>query len=437
MASLDNYLYLLENHSKAIFFPQLSLDSGRDFEPTVLEGFGEVRMSSSSCFEYTLRGRSKDPAIVMKKLRGSQDNPYDTFEQFRLRGVDSEGANWMLGWTSPEFKAYEGDEWVLVGKVTGMTCDQMQLGDPESSVENVFEIPLHSPIAQVMKQVMFSRQRQGDPVSRERTLEILNTKIKFDFEPSTSILTVIAQTSSSFEHPYAENWLAEPFRIIFGQLLYPRLVARNFKDGRVMISIRRTHSYANKALYAALWSKVGNGISNSQENFWDLYGQILTYIAQTRDKNGHQNFEANSLTRFYEELIQATHGSRWVVALTLASIVEGQARLLIQPGEFRKDINEDEIESLCKHISEWSGCKKMSGYAINSVKQTKEITPTRLLVRFRDAGIVTASQVNSWKEIRNAVMHGKLISPWPTEEEDNKILDLANLVHSMSLEIIS
>lgn len=60
MATLDKWLYLLGDTPRTIMFPQLSLDSGRDGEPTVIEGRGEVRMPTPSHFEYTLKGRPTD-----------------------------------------------------------------------------------------------------------------------------------------------------------------------------------------------------------------------------------------------------------------------------------------------------------------------------------------------------------------------------------------
>jgi hypothetical protein len=54
-----------------------------------------------------------------------------------------------------------------------------------------------------------------------------------------------------------------------------------------------------------------------------LYAALLTLIAKDRDKQGLKNFEANPVTRFYEEIIQASQGSRRVLCVTLATVSEG------------------------------------------------------------------------------------------------------------------
>ena len=69
------------------------------------------------------------------------------------------------------------------------------------------------------------------------------------------------------------------------------------------------------------------------EEFWHLYSSLLTLIAEDKDEQGHPNFEAHSLTRFYEEIIQATKGSRWVLCMTLSSVAEGIIRLLNPTGQ--------------------------------------------------------------------------------------------------------
>ena len=42
----------------------------------------------------------------------------------------------------------------------------------------------------------------------------------------------------------------------------------------------------------------------------------------------------------------------------------------------------------------------------------------------------------SWTIIRHAVMHGKLVSPWATEEEDMRIYHLVDLVRRLTHELL-
>jgi hypothetical protein len=58
-----------------------------------------------------------------------------------------------------------------------------------------------------------------------------------------------------------------------------------------------------------------------------------------------------------------------------------------------------------------------------------------------DDGCDGLTQANSWRpvskrDMRNQVAHGKLISPWSTEEEDARLLDLANLMHALTFNLV-
>jgi hypothetical protein len=54
-------------------------------------------------------------------------------------------------------------------------------------------------------------------------------------------------------------------------------------------------------------------------------------IAKGKNEQGLPNFEADRITRFYEEIMRASQGSRWVLCMTLASVAEGLARALMTP----------------------------------------------------------------------------------------------------------
>jgi hypothetical protein len=59
--------------------------------------------------------------------------------------------------------------------------------------------------------------------------------------------------------------------------------------------------------------------------FWSTYTALLVHVALARDQLGNPNFEANKITRLYEECIQAASSTRWVWALTFASANEALA----------------------------------------------------------------------------------------------------------------
>lgn len=148
-------------------------------------------------------------------------------------------------------------------------------------------------------------------------------------------------------------------------------------------------------------------------------------------------FQSHKLTRIYEELTQAGRGSRWVRALTLASSVEALAGMLLSPGQSRFDTDHEAIASLKAHIKAWKGSSDLKSRVINYVHRAGAATPISVLRELVDRDVLKTGHVEAWEAIRNAVMHGKLISPWPTEEEeDARLRDLAELVHRLSGKVL-
>jgi hypothetical protein len=67
--------------------------------------------------------------------------------------------------------------------------------------------------------------------------------------------------------------------------------------------------------------------------FWALYAQLLELVASGRDENGEPNFGTpHKITRLYDEIVQASRGSRWVWALTFASAIEALVQMMIPKG---------------------------------------------------------------------------------------------------------
>ncbi|GKV94613.1 hypothetical protein PEC301645_20600 [Pectobacterium carotovorum subsp. carotovorum] len=266
-------------------------------------------------------------------------------------------------------------------------------------------------------------------------VEILGSNIEFEFESDTGLLSVRATASPDFPLTYTENWLGEPLRIMMGDLIYPRLVARNFSDGKSFIWLRRVSSLSNLSPWIALW-RCENKLKD-KEDFWEMLSMILKYIATSRDKNDQRYFESNNLTRYYEELIQAGIGSRWVWALTLASTVEALVLEFYPRGIKDNSADIHAISSLSNHIKNWNGNNDLKSAAISAVKRKEQIPVSKALSIMRDKGEVCHEGVAAWNSIRNTVMHGSLISLYSDQDEDMKITHLANLVHALTKKLIS
>lgn len=436
MRTLEYWKSRLTGVPSTIECPEMRLLSGDDQEPPIFVGPGHIDIRSSTEIDFTMFAVAADGSDAFRRLVRAKDNPYEVFDQFRLVATDYEGHGWACGWTRPNLKGLPKVGWPLTGQLSSLVT---QASGPwvsrDSGVELVFQPKLRLP----MDQRMVSVTSVGDEEIARRfsdgqhTIHALGTEIKFFYLPYDDFLWVTAKTSEKLQHPYAENWIGEPLRALLGQLTFPRLVARNFGNGTAQVWLRGSPRLVGDPRIASL---VSGDPFDPKAKFWEIYATLLTLIAEARDGKGNPNFESHQITRFYEEIAQATHGSRWVLCLTLASTSEGLAKMLMRPEERKSDFAETEISSLKTHIAAWQGDAELRGRALNFVAYVSERTIRKYLQDLVTRGVLNKSQVRAWMDVRNEVMHGNLVSPWATKEEDERLHDLAELVHGLTHELI-
>ena len=263
---------------------------GRDHEPDVFTGPGRIEIRRATEIRFFMYGTAADNSVAFRKFVSAQRNPYDVFEQFRLVAVDYNGIEWSGGWTKVDFSTDVKSGWPLTGKLNGLST--LATGNwvaQTSGVELLLIPPLELPATEWMsstttigvEKIEYSR-RPG-----RQTIDALGTKIEFAYEPSGEALWITAPTSEAFPHPYAENWLTEPLRIMLGSLIYPRMVARNTGDGRAHVWLRPSPAYQKYAPFA-LMPAFGPEAGHIPA-FWNLYARLLTLIGSARDKDNHPN----------------------------------------------------------------------------------------------------------------------------------------------------
>jgi hypothetical protein len=409
---------------------------GRDHEPPVFVGPGHIDITSSTVIDFTMFASATDQQDAIRRINRAQGNPYDACDQFRLIATDYEDTEWICGWILPNVKNVTTVGWLLTGRINGLLT---RVSGPwvstDSSVELVFHPQLWLPMEKAMESVSFV---DGQEIARKRssgqqTIHALESEVNFFYTPTNESLWVTAKTSDKLKHPFAENWISEPLRILLGQLVFPRLVARNFGNGTADVWLRASpRHFSNSGLASLL-----QGIPFEQpENFWNLYASLLTLIAEARDEQGQPNFESKRITRFYEEIVQATQGSRWVLCLTLASTAEGLATMLMRPDERKSDFDSKDIEGLKSIIKAWEGSNKLKNRVLGWFPLLMRTSVSRYLRDLVGRGVLKTENERAWDAVRNAVTHGNLVSPWPTQEEDERILALADLVHRLTHQLI-
>jgi hypothetical protein len=437
MVTLDRWRTFLST-PKTLTFPHLEL-KGRDHAPSIVIGAGEVRMPSLNEFTFALSGMAADVDYASAELNRRRERPYDSLARPRLNGVDADGVEWSCGYTLP-WVSTDRACWKLGGEIVSLhTDDHGAVVSQGTGTELMFLLRVGDPMTLAMAGFMHAGEPSG---GLHKELKILGSNIRFTYELASSMLLVEASGSPELPHPYAENWLSEPLRILFGQLIYPRLVARNFGGGRAFVSVRRCPDPIRGADWAALWSRHDLSQKDSAQ-FWSYYEQLLCLIARARGKDGSPNFEAHKLTQLYEECVQAALGSRWVWALTFASSIEALVKMNPRSS---KPPTQAELEAIAfrtaaiadleKHINAWRGEPRLKQAAIDAVRRTENLSTRRALRDLKDAGVITAQHLSAWVDIRNEVMHGNLVSRYSNEEKDAQLLALAAMMHALTRELL-
>lgn len=57
---------------------------------------------------------------------------------------------------------------------------------------------------------------------------------------------------------------------------------------------------------------------------------------------------------------------------------------------------------------------------------------TNYLKTLTSQGVIKRENEKTWTMVRNEVTHGRLVAPWTTEEDDQNIQNLMDLVRSLS-----
>ena len=211
-------------------------------------------------------------------------------------------------------------------------------------------------------------------------------------------------------------------------------MARNFGDGTADVWLRPS---PRRFRYPGIASLISGNSANSVAQFWELYANLLVLIAEARDEKDQPNFESHPVTRFYEEIAQATQGSRWVLCMTLASAAEGLARLLMTPAERKPEFAKTDIKSIKATIEAWQGNEELKNRVLGWFSFFGEKSVPKYLRDLVGRGVLTTDNERDWSAVRNAVMHGTLVSPWATQEEDKRIRSLADLIHRLTRELIA
>ena len=302
---------------------------GTGCEEPVFTGSGRLDIRSRTEMDFVMHATPRDGGEAFKRLVRAEKNPHKIHDQLGVRATQYDGIEWNAGWAPIRLGETVGNTWRLSGPIDSlMAIVSGRDVAPTRGIEVIYDLKLRVPLPLNMT----TSVRQGDSEVLRRaergnkTIDVAETQIDFFVDPELDATWAVAATSEDFPHPYAENWVSEPLCLLLGQLVFPRLVARNFGD-RSTIWLRPSPAIETNTLAASILQE---DPLVAHDRFWEVYRQILTMIVRAQDGDGERNFEAHPLVQYYHEVIQATRGSDWVWCMTLASAIEGLTKVSIR-----------------------------------------------------------------------------------------------------------
>lgn len=424
--TLDHWRQMFGSFPRTIECPEMQLIV-YDFEEPVFRGAGRIEMASETDFRFYIHGHANDIKRAIEAMRIARENPFDHLSQFRLFATDYRGNEWACGYTTVDFYTDHDRGWPLSGQLE--TISTLATGPwvaQSSGVELLVVPPIALPVSERLTQVA----RIGDVMVRSssgpgrQTLELLGSRIDFTYEPSDEALWITASSSDTLNHPFLDSWVVEPFRILLGGPVTPRMIARNLGDGTAQVTLLANRSLTEPTAVGLYPPFVFH--ENRRESFWALYADILQMLARARI------FGAHPLTAYFDEIEQALGGSRWVLTMTLANCVEGLASDIMSDADRESEYPEEMLASLKKHVKAWKEDDALRSRVLNSLGMVRNRSVLRFLRDLADRGAVEPEQVDAWNGVRNAVMHGNLVSPWSTEEGELGLNRMLKLVHELA-----
>lgn len=432
MATLTQFVEQFIPCPAAIECPKMEIVSGGAVAHVCFEGSGEIRMPNNNRFEYVMHAKRGEFLHIGELIKHAQAHPNDANSQFKLLATDYRGDEWNCGYIPLNPGDTVAGTTRIAGELSSLLCATDGWRTSKcSSVEVVYDRKLRLPLPMNMTTLV---RRAGEEVLMSHRsggidVDVLGTKIQIFNDASKDVVWGVAETSEAFNHPFAENWISEPLGMLLGELVFPRLVARNFGNGTASIWVRRAPGRPADTLFACM---LGQDPLGAHEDFWQLYRELLVLVATSRDGSGDLHFEANPLSRYYQEIVLSSAATNWVICMTLSSAVEGILKLIHPNDQWRSEWSDDDLKGMRDHIVGWSGDTGIKGRMLEAVSRLAHKGATSLLSGLADEGGFGRDHVAAWKSVRNQVMHGNLVSPWPSDELQAKMGLLIELTHKLA-----
>jgi hypothetical protein len=149
-----------------------------------------------------------------------------------------------------------------------------------------------------------------------------------------------------------------------------------------------------------------------------------------RDCKTKKEFGGTPLARLFSELVYASTGTIHVLVLSLVVAVDDLVAQIV--GEPQRIRGRDDLN---KHIEQWGGDADLKESAIRILQSSLSRTSTpQHLKELAAKGVVTADQIQVWKELRPKMAHGKIADY--SEDLRRKHSQLIGMVYRLAARVL-
>lgn len=118
----------------------------------------------------------------------------------------------------------------------------------------------------------------------------------------------------------------------------------------------------------------------------------------------------------------------------MASSIEGMAQLIVPNKPLKRHVDPAALTSLKAYISAWTGHKGLKEAALGRIGSLARVTSSGVLRDLAAQGVGTKEQIESWSKFRNRAMHGEMLSRYSSKEDDQILVDMADLLRALTRE---
>lgn len=395
MQSVDTILGSVIGRPFEFECSEIVVKGRRDFEKPLFRGPGTISGGIDGQIAFRLFDQSPKPEENLRRILQSINSQ----ELLRFSGTDSHMTEWTGAWFVPDVRFPDsGGRPVVFGKVSSIGA-RLPLGF-RTHWKNSTGLYYAEKLPLPMQSVTETHVLRGSEVVSKRSnadhAKISDGDLSIDFqEDLTSGFTeVIAQNRPKLQPPFAEIGLCDAVVYLLCRICLPRAVVRFF-DTDAQIFVRECDTNARTSLPDPI-----RGQERQSVFCWEIFRAFL------RQYYGQESVSSVPIAQGVYEVIRSSNGTLHGFVVSLLLTIE---KLFTGLADAPSLDSKKSFGALREHVEAWPGDQEIKQRALGLLGGLNHPSPTSILRKLKDDGVVTGDEAESWKSVRPKIAHGALV----------------------------